>query len=120
MRVAKVVTISPSSFSPDSQNAFSGDRRVPVEHVDQRIPVAAFDFLLVDAVELVEIVAQPQPQAGLARRLVGFQDEAAQQLRRAVLDDQRVGQTQIVLGNDVRIDRDHRAGSPCVRLLPEC
>jgi len=90
-----------------------------IEHVDQAEPAAAVDMLAVEVDQLLEIVAQPQPQPERAGGLVALQHKAGEERRRPVPDGQRVGQAQIIFRNDIRVGQRHRMlpgqGQPSVR-----
>ena len=79
-----------------------------IEHVDDRVPAAPCRMLPAQLDQRLEIVAQPQPQPHPPRRLVALQHKAGEQPRRAVLDRQSIGKAEIVLRDNVRIDRNHR------------
>ncbi len=106
--------ISPSSFSPEIQNPFSlvhvgalGIERMP----EQRIPNARRRCLAVATPDQpLEIGAQPQMDAHVARRPVAGEHKAAEQPRRAMLDGQRIGQPQIIRWDDIRKIEGH--GNP--------
>jgi len=85
-----------------------------LEYVHQGIPVAARDLELVQGHEILEIVSQAQADAEVACGFVALDDEARQQIARPMFDGQRVGQTQIVGRNKVRIVTRH--GSPSLEL----
>jgi len=76
--------------------------------VYQAKPGAVRDLLPVYVEQLVKIVTQAQADPDLPRRFVAFEDKAGEQRSRAVLDGQCVGQPEIVVGNDIRIDQSHR------------
>ena len=116
IRPAAVTTISPASFSPDTQNAFSGVSRnaFGVEPVDasdtsSRAPRRA----LLRIQQLVEIVADPQIHAHPPRRHVAVEDEPRESRVGPCVIVHCVGQTQIVgryeIGDIAYNVRDNRA-----------
>jgi len=66
--------------------------------------------LSLDISQIIEVVTQPETDSHLPHGFVAFKHKPGEQRRRAVFDRQRVGQTQIVLGNNVReIERHVRS-----------
>src|SRR5207302_6993467 len=79
-----------------------------VEHVDQTKPIPTSSSVLVHVDQLIKIIAKTKTNSQLPCRFIAFQHKASQQARRTVLDGQCIRQTEVVLGNDIRIDQRHR------------